>query len=1275
MFEITGDEISELNDVDLRSLVGLLCEADLQAKNLPTAGVTWGGHQNAMDGGLDVQVQITASLDPDGFIPRTFTGFQVKQTDMPRSKIIEEMRPDGELRGVITDLIEAGGAYIIVSGMESTSPTALRNRRNAMDEALSGIENASNLKLDFYDRGRLASWVRNHHSLVLWVRERIGKAIQGWRPFDNWANSPGGVKEEYLLDDEIRILDGANIRPDGMNAVDGINHLRNILIRPASSVRLTGLSGVGKTRLVQALFDQRIGNNPLNPAQVFYTDVSYGPSPNPRNFAERLVASGRPAIMIVDNCPPDLHRLLTSLCTASGSLISLITIEYDVREDQPEETAIFRLEPASIQVIEKMIRRRFTYISQVDARTIAEFSGGNARIAIVLANTIKKGESLADLRDEDLFQRLFYQRTEPNNNLLHSAEVCSLVYSFDVRTAEDSNIELRLLGSLAGRTVNELFRDVAEMKRKEVVQQRNFWRAVLPQALANRLAQRAFQNIPIERILDVFINGGSLRLLKSFSRRLGYLHRCPAAVEIAQMWLSENGLLSDIHTLDDLGITLLRNIAPIAPEAALTAIERSAHRDHRNEFVSRNNKHANSIVQLLRSLAYDPILFDRCVDLLCRFALTEEPAENYNSIREVLKSLFFIYLSGTHASPEMRLRIIERLVNSHSNNEQNIGLLLLEAALKSSHFTSHSKFDFGAQSRDYGYFPKTREEVIHWFNIFVDLAASLALSDQAIAAEAKSLIAQEFMELWVYIDICDKLEEMAKLIIRRGPWNEGWTAVRTTIKYHAKGMDSGLLSRLQELEKLLKPDSLLELSRVYGLSCDRHSLDLADAEEDDVKPIDLLDRVEKTTIEIGRKVAENEAIFGILLPEILTAGSQRIHSFAQGLAEGSKDPFAIWQAFCQQLIKIDSSQHNYQALRGFLYSLSKVNPEACEQILEDALNNEILSAVFPLLQTSVAIGKSGVQRIIQSLEKGDAPIWTYKYLGYAGAHKTISDEDLCNILNIIASKPDGLFIAIDILNMRLFMHKREKLEYSDVIKNIGKDLLNRVIFDDRAKRQIIKDHELGEIAEACLDGPDASAIAKIVCDNLANAISNHNIYVMDCSRLLINLARKQPLVFLDTFLKNNEMSNSLMAQLFRADLKRGKNPLSHIPNGIIISWCEKDPVKRYPIMAAFIPVFKGGKDETPLEWTPLSLTLIDNAPDVVTVLNKFKRIFRPMSWSGSRAEIMQKRLSLISNLKSHKDRVVSEWAYNEEREFEKEIRIERDYEEKKYRSRDERFEY
>src|SRR5688572_18311026 len=93
MFEITGDDIAKLNDTDLRSVIGRLCEAEMRRRGLPTSAVTYGGDQNAKDGGLDVRVTLTAGTAIDGFIPKAQTGFQVKKPDMPRAEILDEMKP------------------------------------------------------------------------------------------------------------------------------------------------------------------------------------------------------------------------------------------------------------------------------------------------------------------------------------------------------------------------------------------------------------------------------------------------------------------------------------------------------------------------------------------------------------------------------------------------------------------------------------------------------------------------------------------------------------------------------------------------------------------------------------------------------------------------------------------------------------------------------------------------------------------------------------------------------------------------------------------------------------------------------------------------------------------------------------------------------------------------------------------------------------------------------------------------------------------------------
>src|SRR5690349_16948018 len=113
MLEITSDDIAALNDEDLRNLVGRLCEADLRLHGVSASSVTWGGNQNAPDGGIDVRVTIDKGTAPGGFVPRPKCGLQAKITDFTPGLISSEMRPSGTLRLSIVELIRDAGAYII----------------------------------------------------------------------------------------------------------------------------------------------------------------------------------------------------------------------------------------------------------------------------------------------------------------------------------------------------------------------------------------------------------------------------------------------------------------------------------------------------------------------------------------------------------------------------------------------------------------------------------------------------------------------------------------------------------------------------------------------------------------------------------------------------------------------------------------------------------------------------------------------------------------------------------------------------------------------------------------------------------------------------------------------------------------------------------------------------------------------------------------------------------------------------------------------------------
>src|SRR5882762_1576316 len=277
MFEITPDDIVLLNDDNLRAVVARLCEAEMRRRGFSASCVTWGGDQNAADGGIDVRVALPPGSVIDGFVPRAATGFQVKKQDMPWAEILGEMRPKNVIRPSIQHLADQSGAYIIVSSEGSTADSALTSRRDAMREAMTGAHNADALALDFYDRTRIATWVRSHEGLIPWVRTQVGRAIPGWQSYGSWAYAPIAVTAEYLLDEKLRIHPAKRETETGLSALAGIRRIRDQLREPRHVVRLVGLSGVGKTRLVQALFDERVSEHSLDPSLAIYTNMADGP--------------------------------------------------------------------------------------------------------------------------------------------------------------------------------------------------------------------------------------------------------------------------------------------------------------------------------------------------------------------------------------------------------------------------------------------------------------------------------------------------------------------------------------------------------------------------------------------------------------------------------------------------------------------------------------------------------------------------------------------------------------------------------------------------------------------------------------------------------------------------------------------------------------------------------------------------------------------------------------------------------------------------------------
>jgi hypothetical protein len=541
---------------------------------------------------------------------------------------------------------------------------------------------------------------------------------------------------------------------------------------------------------------------------------------------------------------------------------------------------------------------------------------------------------------------------------------------------------------------------VAELMRRDLVQRRSVWRAVLPHAVANRLAALPLQNIPMGTIESQLVNGPSRRLLRSFSRRLGYLDASPQAVNLVKGWLARDGWLGDVSNLNELGETLLRNVAPAAPEDVLAAFERATPAALAARI---------EIARLLRSLAWDSALFNRSTEVLA--AIAEADPEDRGQAAAFFESLFPVILSGTRAPVEQRLAVVDAQLRWGSKRRETLSLNALRAMLEAWHFSSGATFEFGARSRDYGYLPKTTADFHAWFAPVLKAAEGYAVSRESFALPVRTILGSKFRGLWTAAGMYDDLDRVCRSIRNIGFWREGWIGVKETLRFDGAGMEAEVKARLEGLEKLLRPMDLVQNVRSMILARGGSRFELEDVDSDEEKSTaTLMLRRENLAVVLGQETAKDPAAFGELLPD-LTSGDGLLWKFGIGLALGTDDLERMWKVLTAQFRATEKKARNSLALSGFLEGLNTHNPALVDRLLDEALTDAVLTENFPSLQRSVRIEKRGAARLMQALDK--VPAWQFNVLAWGRASEPIPGADLRALLRGIAAKPEGFRVATE----------------------------------------------------------------------------------------------------------------------------------------------------------------------------------------------------------------------------------------------------------------------
>jgi hypothetical protein len=118
----------------------------------------------------------------------------------------------------------------------------------------------------------------------------------------------------------------------------------------------------------------------------------------------------------------------------------------------------------------------------------------------------------------------------------------------------------------------------------------------------------------------------------------------------------------------------------------------------------------------------------------------------------------------------------------------------------------------------------------------------------------------------------------------------------------------------------------------------------------------------------------------------------------------------------------------------------------CETLLDEAVHDSVLASHYPVLQVQAGVNEKAVQRLLESLALGLAPIFAYRTLAMGRAVDDISISLLREMLLRISDKPDGFGVAIEILHMRLSSNSAGERQHATELIKVGQELLTAMDF-------------------------------------------------------------------------------------------------------------------------------------------------------------------------------------------------------------------------------------
>ena len=729
--QVSEREISQLDPTQFTQLVRTLLHCEADAHHLPLSAPRVPLAITVADGGEDAHVEWEGGPASTEYLPARTNMLQIKARRMPPSKIRDEMLDENKaLKGRIQDVLQEKGAYLIISSRRAKQPELQREEMARIIRNAVGL-NKSGLCLAFYDGADVATWANNYPAAALQVRrvlrESVPSGIQTWHDVE----AQDDYSTAYQADARLAQYIG-----EAQASAD----------RGKSVLRISGLSGLGKTRLVLEAFRPSAISGELRASRFLYFDCGATNGGDLSVFVRELADTGRPACIVADNCNWILHEMLVKGISRAKSALSLITVWWEP-EDVPPSVRHVALRPDDMRdIVELILKHEHPHLDQWHIRKVCEFAGGFPIIAAKLVGRFAAGEAdLSDIEDTQLLLRIVWGPWQAPNALERDVlRACSLFDSvgFDGQMERQARFIAATLCNMSTDVDYARFREICEKfgKRRVVEHVGDFIR-VIPIPIAVGFCKefidcRSTHDMCV-LVDDIAANG----LGEHFCRRMAFLTSHPKAKDLTERLVGPGGSFGSAEgLLTPQGSRFFRALVEVDPVTTADAVVRVIGSLSREELLAIDGDIRRNIVWALEALVYWQDTFEMAARLLLHLADAENETWGNNATNQFLH-LFQLRLSGTETAAIDRLSVAKYALQSASDGMRLIGVKALGKALEYGDFVG----GVGAEARPgraiaVGWEPVIGRDVLDYWGRALAMLTEIAKEGGSLAQAAKAEI-------------------------------------------------------------------------------------------------------------------------------------------------------------------------------------------------------------------------------------------------------------------------------------------------------------------------------------------------------------------------------------------------------------------------------------------------------------------------------------------------------------------------------------------------------